>query len=182
MKNVSQSAVSQSSVSQTDTSQTKDVQTAKPSEAASFRILKVATCPSLSGLAQLEYHVGCDAQSGIHLRIHTSTGNGIFSNEWIALNDIKRTIANAPPDIKLKSPLLQSLYKGKSVNSHGFLFAALIHEGWIDSIPSANQERLYTATELTDPDKYAARMQSMLQSSTPPADQSQITPSKSRSK
>ena len=34
-----------------------------------IRILKISTCPSLSGQSTLTYHIGCNAQSGILFRI-----------------------------------------------------------------------------------------------------------------
>ena len=45
----------------------------------SERILKIASCPTLSGKSQLTYHVGCASDSAIRLRIYASIGGGTFS-------------------------------------------------------------------------------------------------------
>ena len=54
-----------------------------------IRVLKIATCPTLSGKSQLTYHVGCTSDSAVEFRIYASNGGGTFSQEWVAWQEIR---------------------------------------------------------------------------------------------
>jgi hypothetical protein len=58
-------------------------------EQPDMRVLKTSTCPTLSGKSKLTYHVGCNPESEIHIRVFSNLGSGNFSKEWIALKDIQ---------------------------------------------------------------------------------------------
>ena len=92
------------------------------------RILKVADCPSLSEKSTLIYHIGCNDKSDIQIRVYSNSSNGYFSNEWISLKSIQETIAKRPKDLPITSYLLHNLYRSKSINNPGFLFAVLKQE------------------------------------------------------
>ncbi|NBQ68684.1 MAG: hypothetical protein EBU46_07580 [Nitrosomonadaceae bacterium] len=97
----------------------------------SIRILKVATCPSLSGKSTLTYHIGCNAQSDIQFRIVNNTGGGFFSKEWIALDTILNIFDQQPDNKPIVSLLLYPLFQGKSLNTPAFLLAVLRQEGLV---------------------------------------------------
>ena len=48
------------------------------------RILKTATCPTVSDASNLTYEIGCNDKSEIHFRISGNTGGGMFGDEWVA--------------------------------------------------------------------------------------------------
>ena len=79
------------------------------------RILKIASCPTLSGKSQLTYHVGCSSDGVIQLRIYGSTGGGAFSREWVAWKDIEQCLRKQSEAIT--SIALHPLLRGKSVNT-----------------------------------------------------------------
>ena len=97
-------------------------------EDTSMRVLKKATCKTLSGKSTLTYHVGADPDHEIHVRVHANTGGGFFSNEWVSLIDIRSVLEEHPEGTPVTSFMLQPLFDGKSVNTPAFLLAALAHE------------------------------------------------------
>jgi hypothetical protein len=107
-------------------------------EEPSMCILKIGSCSSLSGRSTLAYHIGCspnaeaaDGQQEIHFRIHANTAKGFFSNDWIPLSAIHQVIDNLPLGTGLTSFSLNPLFFGKSINTSGFLLAALKEEGLV---------------------------------------------------
>jgi len=104
----------------------KEVINAPPS-----RILKIATCHTLSGRSELTYHLGCTADGEIQFRIVSNSGNGQFNSDWVALTAIEKLLTQHPVDKTMTSRAMQALFRGKSSNSPAFLFAALVAEGLV---------------------------------------------------
>ena len=75
-----------------------------------IKILKNDTCPSISGKSTLKYQIGADDDDTIFLRITGSSGGGFFSNEWIALQDIQKTIADGKKNPRT-APCAENLEK-----------------------------------------------------------------------
>lgn len=128
------------------------------SSAPAIRILKIATCPSLSGQSKLTYHVGCNADE-IKLRIYANSSSGYFSQEWVSLNAIQEAFAKVPADGAITSFLMRNLFTGKSTNTPGFVFAAMLAEGLVQ--PSSIVERCY---ECTDGKEFFAEVQTLIES------------------
>lgn len=91
-----------------------------------IRIMKTASCPSLSERSTLSYEIGCLGDS-LFIRLSGNTGKGIYSKAWIALSQI--TPLQNGDDTPITAKILREAFKGKSVNTVGFLIAALIAEG-----------------------------------------------------
>ena len=106
------------------------------------RVIKTATCKSLSGMSDLTYHLGVDAESNLLLRVFANSSSGYFSQEWVPFSAIKATLAKAP---NITSFSLRPLYVGKSTNSPGFLLAALKAEGLVKL--KGEKERVYVALD-----------------------------------
>lgn len=107
-------------------------------EEPSMCILKIGSCPSLSGRSTLAYHIGCspdaaevDGQQEIHFRIHANTAKGFFSKDWIPLSAVHHVMDNLPIGTGLTSFSLNPLFLGKSINTSGFLLAVLKQEGLV---------------------------------------------------
>lgn len=92
-----------------------------------MRVLKIVTCPSLSGRSTLTYHIGCKGEGAIYLRLYENTGRGNFNKDWIPLSHLDPLMMSEEKPVT--AGLLRSIFQGKSVNSTGFLMAALIAEG-----------------------------------------------------
>jgi hypothetical protein len=100
-----------------------------PTTTPTINILKISTCGkvTLPDDHTLTYNIGYDtADKTLHLRITDNDTGGLFSNEWITLDDIVTTIEKRPsPDTSLNAKIFTSLYKSQSANNAGFLSAAL---------------------------------------------------------
>lgn len=93
------------------------------------RILKNASCPTLSDKGTLGYHLGITANDELLIRVATNSGGGYFSSEWVPVKTAITLLEKA--DKPLTSFALLTLFKGKSVNTPAFLFAALKNEGLV---------------------------------------------------
>lgn len=121
----------------------------------SIRILKVATCPSLSGKSTLTYHIGCNEKSKILFRIANNTGGGFFSKEWITLDTILNIFDQQPDNKPIVSLLLYPLFQGKSLNTPAFLLAVLKQEVLVCQLQDhpKHYERLPSDTFMTEIEK-----------------------------
>ena len=119
-----------------------------------MRILKIATCPSMSGKSKLTYNIGISPDSEIQFRIFGNSAAGAFNQDWVSLSAIRQAIAKAPGEKEITSFLLFPLYQGKSVNTPSFLLAVLKNEGLVQ--PSTTKRRRH---EWVDETRFVAEMQ-----------------------
>ncbi|QKS28867.1 MAG: hypothetical protein HT579_08015 [Candidatus Accumulibacter similis] len=122
----------------------KAVRAVKP-VVPSLRILKVGRCPTVSGKSTLTYHVGCTAESAIQIRLYANSGNGFFNQDWIPWTAIQERLKPQSGESTFTSQVLHALFRGKSLNSPGFLMAVLKAEGVVK--PSTVKGRCYEATK-----------------------------------
>ena len=127
---------------------------------STIRILKKASCSTLSGKSKLTYHIGCSAESQIYFRIHANDGGGFFSREWVAWQRIQHLLQKVPKTTPITSIALHRLFQGKSVNTPFFLLAVLKHEGLLR--PLKGKKRSH---ELVDPEAFLARVDKLMSSS-----------------
>ena len=99
-----------------------------------IRVLKIASCPSLSGRSSLTYHLGISPDSDIKLRVFANSGGGFFSNEWVQISAVQKEFEKVPDGIALTPHLLSPLFRGKSANNQSFLFAVLKNEGLVSTV------------------------------------------------
>ena len=99
----------------------------KSKEQPDMRVLKTATCKTLSGKSTLTYRIGCLPDSTVHLRIAKNDGGGYFSDEWIAFEAVQEALKDDAEGAAITSIRLTPLFKGKSVNTPSFLLAVLKH-------------------------------------------------------
>ena len=155
MKPVAQNQATQSEVSSHESA------TSVPA----IRILKIASCPSLSGRSTLTYHIGCSANTEIpaapdlYFRVFENSGGGFFSNKWVSLEVIQQVFAKVPTAIAITAHQLGSLFVGKSVNTPSFLFAVLKSEGLV----SAAKEKK-GCYERTDPSEFMGEVTALMAS------------------
>lgn len=126
-----------------------------------LRILKKATCPTLSGKSKLTYMIGCDDENEVFLRIYANNGGGFFSTEWVALKNIQQALEKNPEEIT--SVALYGLFRGKSVNTPAFLLAVLKHEGMVRSIKGKKRRH-----ELVDSSDFQDRIADLMSADAKP--------------
>lgn len=109
-----------------------------------MRIIKVESCPTLSGKETLTYQVGSNAESEVYLMVTSNSGGGFFSIEWVSLKAAQALLEQAPQP--LTSFALRKLYKGKSANNPAFLMAALKNEGLV--VPNPDKQRCFDLVDI----------------------------------
>ncbi|TFH75214.1 hypothetical protein E3V39_03560 [Gammaproteobacteria bacterium LSUCC0112] len=108
----------------------------------SIKVIKSAETTSLTGTGVLGYEIGTDEAGETHYRITANNAGGFFSGEWVSWPAIYG-VCNGHTQIT--SILFRALFKGKSVNTAGFLMAVLQQEGLVQRVPG--KTRLYALTE-----------------------------------
>jgi hypothetical protein len=110
-----------------------------------INILKISTCGkvTLPNDHTLTYNIGYDTTTKTLLvRLTDNDTGGLFSNEWITLDDILATIEKRPtPDTSFNARIFTPLYKSQSANNAGFLAAALKAENIL--VPFKDSKRLH---------------------------------------
>lgn len=128
------------------------------------RILKIATCPSLSDRSTLTYHIGCQGDSPnnmeILFRLYSNSSNGFFNKEWVSSNAIQKVFEKYTSTTPITSFSLSSIFQGKSVNTSGFLLAILKAEGLI--VKMKDKRRYY---QRVDSDAFVAEIKNLMASS-----------------
>jgi hypothetical protein len=105
------------------------------SQEASITVIKKGTCKTLQGTATLTYHIGLDDSGALWWKIAASSGNGMFSKEWVAFAAIQLALDKWPKESPIVSMALYPLFSGKSVNTPSFLLATLVSEGVLAPVP-----------------------------------------------
>ena len=123
----------------------------------SMQVLATGTCDTLSGSSRLTYHIGVSPDSEIYIRVHSNTGGGFFSQEWVAFEDILQALKKRPEGKPITSILLHPLFKGKSVNTPAFLLSVMLHEKLIRSLQGKLRRH-----ELMDSSAFMAKVDRLL--------------------
>lgn len=121
-----------------------------------LRVIKAAACPSLSGRSNLVYQLGCGPDGDVKLRVVENTGSGFYSQDWVRFAAILELLK---PSEALTFYSLQPLFEGRSVNTGGFLMAALKHLGVVR--PMESNPRCH---ELADLQPVVAEVQALIES------------------
>ena len=100
------------------------------------KIIKTATCPSISGKSTLTFQIG-KVGTDIQIRIHENSSGGRFSAEWLSLKAIEKAVGETP----FTSVKLYELFNGRSINTSAFMLAAMVSEGLAK--PSATKKGGY---------------------------------------
>jgi len=125
------------------------------------RVLKSASCKSLSGRSTLGYEIGATPDKDIHVRVRSNSGSGSFGLDWVPLRALQQALAKAPLPITCTS--LHRVFAGKSANTSGFIVAALYQEGLLKP---HGDTRGY---EPTDGREFMAEMRRLLERGPTPA-------------
>ena len=130
-----------------------------------IRILKAASCPSLSGKSTLSYHIGYGVngvnsygtEPVIQLRVYANTGGGFFNKDWLPLSTIQQLFERTPSNKPITSNALYPLFKGRSINTPAFILAVLKHEGFLR--PLKDKQRSY---ERMDANEFMTEIKSLI--------------------
>jgi hypothetical protein len=121
-----------------------------------IQVLKEGTCPTSSGKSNLGYQVGADKSGGIHLKVNSNDGGGMFSPEWVSFTNVQAALKEWPEDQGVTSMTFRKIFRGKSANTPGFLVAVLCAEGIIE--PMGEKKRVHQAC---DPAAFVASVEAL---------------------
>ena len=130
---------------------------------STVRILKRATCPSLSGKSKLAYEVGLSDKKELQIRVTSNTGGGCFNQDWVKLPAVEAAFDKVPTGEAVTSDTLRSMFRGMSQNTGGFTFAVLKHVGYV--VPSVAKKRCYDRVE---PSAFREEMTALIEGRAPP--------------
>ncbi len=102
-------------------------------------------CLSVSGRSTLAYAVGKHrAENTLHLRVADNSGKGMWCKDWASAQAIEAIVVGAR---ELTAKSFHGLHPGKSINTGGFVLAALRDLGLIR--PNGANTRLHEHVPLT---------------------------------
>jgi hypothetical protein len=113
-------------------------------ETSDIEIVATQKTKTVSGKSDLTYHLGKDDDANIYVRIWVNSSNGFFNNEWVPLSATIELLEKQA-DSSFTSFVFESLFKGKSVNTPGFLVAALLNEGFLSLEEGKKRKYLYAS-------------------------------------
>jgi hypothetical protein len=129
---------------------------------SSVRILKRASCPSLSEKSHLGYEVGVNDRHDVQIHIASNSASGAFNTDWVSLRSIEAAFDKVPRGEPVTSDVLVPLFRGMSQNTPGFFFAILKHAGYVKL--SETKKRCYDRVE---PTAFKAEVQALMEGRTP---------------
>jgi hypothetical protein len=115
-------------------------------ETSDIEIVATLKTKTVSGKSDLTYHLGKDDDANAHVRIWVNSSNGFFSNEWVSLTDIMEVLEKQAGD-SFTSFVFEELFSGKSVNTPGFLVAALLHQGVLSLDVGKKRKYVYVSAD-----------------------------------
>lgn len=124
-----------------------------------LRIIKAGSCSTISGKSTLQYHIACDTQHQIYIRVTSNNGGGFFNPEWVGYIEIISTLQGMSEPIT--SHALRHVFQGKSANNPAFMMAILLNEAIVVSNPE--HQRAYL---VADNNSFVQAMQKLIKSDT----------------
>lgn len=115
-------------------------------DAPSLKIIQTSKCQTISGKSTLTYNVGVDDKGHIAVRVFSNSGGGFFSNEWVLIDDITALLGDVTGE-HITSINLIPLFKGKSVNTPGYLIAVLLNEKLLRPFEDKKRQFTYTGAK-----------------------------------
>ena len=106
-----------------------DIEIEVPAEVDPIKPMYEAECPSISARSTLTFVVGQHEKDATwHLRIAGNSGKGMWFAGWAAGAAIDKIVKGAT---ELTAKAFHSLHTGRSINTSGFILAALKELGLI---------------------------------------------------
>lgn len=121
-----------------------------------LRIIKAGSCSTISGKSSLQYHIACNNEGAIYIRVTSNNGGGFFNPEWVGYAAIVTALQSTEA---ITSPVLRGVFLGRSSNNPAFMMSVLLQEGIVVAHPE--QQRAY---QLADTKVFTEAMQKLIQS------------------
>jgi hypothetical protein len=122
----------------------------KQAEGNSYKIILTVSTTSLSGSCDLQIQLGLSDSGDLYLRIYSSTGTGLYSRQWISLDEAWQCLTDWPHG-PVTAMALFPMFRNRSVNTAGYTLSVLLSLGLLT--PSQEKTRHF---DLVDDDRFAA--------------------------
>jgi hypothetical protein len=119
-------------------------------EDTTYKVIATATTTSLSGACDLKYQLGLSDSGDLGARIHSSSGTGLYSRQWISLDEAWQCLTDWEHG-PVTALALFPMYRNQSVNTPAYVTAVLLDIGLLT--PSQEKPRHF---DLIDDDRFAA--------------------------
>jgi len=129
---------------------TKPSNVNKQEEPNSYKIVLTTSTRSLSGSCDLQYQLSLSEYDDLCLRIYSSTGTGLFSRQWISLDEAWKCLTDWDHG-PVAAMALFPMFRNQSVNTPAYVTAALLDMSLLT--PSKEKARHF---DLVDDDRFAA--------------------------
>jgi hypothetical protein len=94
-----------------------------------IKVIHTGACESLSGRSDLTFSVGRHTEDQtLHLAITANSGGGMWCKDWCSARDIQDVVLG---EGGLKAASFHQIHAGRSINTGGFVLAALKELGLI---------------------------------------------------
>ena len=94
-----------------------------------IEVIHTGECLSVSGRSTLDFEIGRHQEAGtLHLRIAGNNGRGMWCKDWASASAIQDIVLG---EGELTAKSFHDLHPGKSINTGGFVLAALKELGLI---------------------------------------------------
>jgi hypothetical protein len=96
-----------------------------------FTTLLVASAPKLSNKStgKVGFEIALNTEDKLrYIRLTSNDSGGLFSKEWIKLDDINTLLKSMETDQPFKSSVFKAIIKGGSANNTSFISAVLRNE------------------------------------------------------
>lgn len=111
-----------------------EVETVTTPEVDPVELIYTGECLSLSGRSVLTYAIGRHTEDGtLHLAVTGNSGGGMWCKDWASAGDVQSIVIGAE---ELTAKSFHVLHAGRSINTGGFILAAVKDLGFI----RANEE------------------------------------------
>tara|TARA_R110001583_G_scaffold115266_1_gene265799 strand:+ start:10712 stop:11197 length:486 start_codon:yes stop_codon:yes gene_type:complete len=93
-----------------------------------FTTLLIASAPKLSNKStgKVGFEIALNTEDKLrYIRLTSNDSGGLFSKEWVKLDDINTLLESLPKDQPFKSSVFKSIIKGGSANNTSFISAVL---------------------------------------------------------
>lgn len=118
-----------------------------------IEVICTGTCESLSGRSDLTFAIGRHTEDGtLHLAITGNSGGGMWCKDWCSASEIQDIVLG---ESGLTAKSFHPLHAGRSINTGGFILAALRELGLIraneentrvhEHVPGTTFERVVSA-------------------------------------
>jgi hypothetical protein len=134
----------------------KTINVNKQAEGNNYKIIKTATTQSLSGACDLEYQLGLSESGDRCLRINSSTGTGLYSHQWISLDEAWKCLTDWDHG-PVTALALFPLWKYRSINTAGFVLAILAS---LELLTTSEEKKRHW--DLVSEDQYQATVQALM--------------------